>query len=371
MKGAVAALLLGVIVALGIGEVALRLYNPIELRLRGTRIVLPTNTSSVLHLEQARKLESPIRVSRNSLGFRGREPPRPFDAALSILAIGGSTTECRLLSDEHTWPAVLERRLAARVPRLWLNNAGLDGHSTYGHLMLLQQVVAPLRPRYALFLIGVNDVGRDDLNDFDRAMLLERRGVGDRVVAASELLSTAQVLLRSLRAAREDRGHKWELDLARAARRRRGIPPDVEETLLREHGAGAVPAYARRVEALILASRAAGIEPMLITQPALWGDETDPATGIPLGTIASGQWNAAVRWRLLELYNATTRRAGGEHGVLVIDLATALSKDSRLFYDWVHFTRDGARRVADVIQGELLPFLVRRGDVQAERPAAP
>lgn len=370
MKGAVAALVAGMIVALGIAEVALRLYNPIELRLRGTRIVLPTTTRSVLHLEHARQLASPVRVSRNSLGFRGPEPPRPFTPAVSLLTIGGSTTECRLLSDDETWPAVLAQRLAPRVPHLWLNNAGLDGHSTYGHLMLLQQVVAPLHPRYALFLIGVNDVGRDDLNDFDRTMLLEQRGLGARVVAASELLSTAQVLLRSLRAAREGRGHKWELDLTRAARRRRELAPDAEATMLGEHRAG-VAAYARRVETLIQAARAAGIEPVLITQPALWGDGADAATGIPLGTIVSGRSNAAARWRVLELYNAATRRAGTEHGVLVIDLAAALPKDSRLFYDWVHFTADGAQRVADIIQEALVPLLVERGDAPSDGAAAP
>jgi lysophospholipase L1-like esterase len=370
MKGAALALGVGVLVALGIAEVALRLYNPIELRLRGTRIVLPTNTHSVLWLDNARQLASPIRMSRNSLGFRGPEPPVPFADAVSILAVGGSTTECRLLSDEETWPAVLERRLAPHVPRLWLDNAGLDGHSTYGHLELLQQVIAPLGPRYALFLVGANDVGRDDLNDFDQRMLLERRSLGDRLIAASELLSTVQVLARSLRAAREDRGHKWELDLASAARRRRDVPPDAEATLQRERQVGALPAYARRLEALVLASRAAGIEPVLITQPALWGEGSDPATGIALDTIASGRWNAGVRWRLLELYNSATRRVGAAHDVLVIDLATAMPKDSRLFYDWVHYTAAGARRVAEIVERDLLPFLGRRGDAPATAPGA-
>jgi lysophospholipase L1-like esterase len=370
MRGAALALGFGVLVALVIAEVGLRLYNPIELRLRGTRIVLPTNTHTVLRLENARQLASPIRMSRNSLGFRGPEPPSPFDAAVSILAIGGSTTECRLLSDDETWPAVLERRLAPRVPRLWLDNAGLDGHSTYGHLELLQQVVAPLRPRYALFLIGVNDVGRDDLNDFDDRMLLAQRSVGDRLTAASELLSTIQVLSRSLRAAREERGHKWELDLARAAERRRDVPPEVEATLLREHESRGVPAYAGRVDALVRTARAAGIEPVLITHPALWGEGADAASGIPIDTIAAGRWNAGVRWRVLERYNAETRRVGAAHDVLVIDLASAMPKDSRLFYDWVHYTAAGARHVAEVVERHLLPFLIRRGDAPAEQPAA-
>src|SRR5262249_12359888 len=78
MKVAALALGFGVLVAFVVAEVALRLYNPIELRLRSTRIVLPTHTRTVLHLHNARQLGSPIHMPRNSLGFRGPEPPHPF-----------------------------------------------------------------------------------------------------------------------------------------------------------------------------------------------------------------------------------------------------------------------------------------------------
>jgi hypothetical protein len=73
------------------------------------------------------RLDPVVHVTRNSLGFRGPEPPRDFERYLSIVTIGGSTTECRLLSDGKTWPDALARKLAEISPNIWLNNAGSMG----------------------------------------------------------------------------------------------------------------------------------------------------------------------------------------------------------------------------------------------------
>ena len=46
---------------------------------------------------------------------------------------------------------------------MWVNNAGLDGATTYRHLILMEDYVAQLRPKVVLFLIGINDVGAGNL----------------------------------------------------------------------------------------------------------------------------------------------------------------------------------------------------------------
>ena len=43
------------------------------------------------------------------------------------------------------------------------NNAGLDGATTYRHLILMEDYVVTLRPKVVLFLIGINDVGAGNL----------------------------------------------------------------------------------------------------------------------------------------------------------------------------------------------------------------
>jgi hypothetical protein len=55
--------------------------------------------------------------------------------------------------------------------------------------------------------------------------------------------------------------------------------------------------------------------------------------------------HGALAWNLLELYNEAVREIGRERWVLVIDLARRIPKDSRLFYDFVHFNNDGSAAV--------------------------
>ncbi len=107
---------------------------------------------------------------------------------------------------------------------------------------------------------------------------------------------------------------------------------------------------------------------MLVTQPALFGPVVDDVTGVDLGLIAMGdhgwntgrKWNGAMAWRMFERYNDVTRDLGHERGVPVIDLAKLLPKSSRLYYDTLHFSAEGADVVAGVVARELCPILAER-----------
>src|SRR6266700_5621023 len=81
-------------------ELGLRVYNPFHFRVKGNKIVLTANRVELYH-GSSPKFEKLITVTRNSLGFRGPDPPENRDATLSVIAVGGSTTECRSLSDQR------------------------------------------------------------------------------------------------------------------------------------------------------------------------------------------------------------------------------------------------------------------------------
>lgn len=126
-------LLCGLIAALIIAEVVLNLYNPFSWRLRGNKIILQTDEVKVVrNEEQIPNLDSVIVHTRNSLGFRGANPPADLSKSLSIVTVGGSTTECYYLSDNKTWPALLGERLASSFDRFWINIGGLDGPQPTG-----------------------------------------------------------------------------------------------------------------------------------------------------------------------------------------------------------------------------------------------
>src|SRR5262249_42824454 len=156
----------------------LRLYNPLPFRVHGDRIVLPANQAYTFDNRSAHKLDPITHHTKNSIGFRGPEPPRDLANRHTILTIGGSTTECLFLSAGRTGTDGLARELATRWPDIWINNAGLDGQSTYGHLVLVRDFVVNLRPKVAVFLVGTNDVGLDRSTTFDASLEPARRSFG-------------------------------------------------------------------------------------------------------------------------------------------------------------------------------------------------
>ena len=350
----------GCLVALLVAEVFLRAYSPLGLRLWGDLIVLPRNQRQVLRNTVNPRLPPTILYSRNSLGLRGPEPPASFSTALTVVAVGGSTTESRYQSDGDTWPDRVGQALSPHFRDLWLDNAGLDGHSTFGHLLLLQQYLVPLRPRVLVFLVGINDVGReapkrvDGPGDSDRASWLTR------LARRSALAATLQNLGRTddARAARlfvfGDLNLRRLPHLTYSGRR--------PEKALREHQESYVPGYRDRLTAIVRTCRQARILPVLVTQPALYGPVVDDRTGVNLGTMVVNEkekLNGELSWQILELYNDATRDVGGALGVPVIELAHTLPKSSRLFYDFVHYTDEGSRQVASIVAPALCRILAQ------------
>jgi lysophospholipase L1-like esterase len=351
-------------------EACLRVYNPLPFRIKGETIVLPVKQVYQFDNRRAHKLDPVTHHTKNSLGFRGPDPPRDFDRRLTILTIGGSTTESLFLSDGKTWTDQLSRRLTAALPDVWVNNAGLDGQSTYGHVVLLRSAVVTLRPKVALFLVGTNDVALDRANTYDSALtsfgsrLARLRAV---IVDHSAVASLVQNLGRAVSARQRGFGHA-EVDPATA-------PHLVLDERVIRHTLGEQPpylaAYRERLRQIVDLCRTNQIEAVFITQPALFGDTVDPATGVNLATVqVNGRGNGTLEWQLLEMYNDVTREVGRDRGVLVVDLAREMPKDSRFFYDFLHFTNEGSIVVGDIVSRHVCPHLASRFGLAASCEAA-
>ena len=356
-------ILLSLIFALSICEITLRFYNPFGFRIKGDNIVLPVNKTEILHHGKCTKIDALVVHHNNSLGFKGPEPPKDFADWLTVVAVGGSTTECLEITDK-TWPDRLGVMLQPDFKKLWLNNAGFCGHSTYGHYILMHNFIAKLKPKVAVFLIGINEVGVSNPREFDTRMTtnLSFRSM-DKFLASlayrSEVASVTLNLYRyffpkSVQAiGQRDMG---ELDLTKLPKLE--LTAAEKAAILKTHAEKFVPAYEVRLRRLLQVTRENGILPVLLTQPVVYGPIVDPATGIDLGKIvvANGM-NGEVGWQVLELYNDVTRRVGAEAGILVIDEARQMPKDSRYYYDLMHFSNAGAEKFAEIAARGLSPYL--------------
>ena len=350
----------GILAGLLLCELALRIYNPSPAAVRNGHLILPANQKKVFSNTWISKLDTKIFYSRNSLGFRGPEPPAEISNLMSVITVGGSTTECKFLSDSCTWPARLYQRLHKEHPDFWLNNAGIDGHTTFGHLLLVKEYILKIKPKYILLMTGVNDVELDQPDEFDRMSEKKINTSSARMLlkslAGHTELGRAFLNYFQLRAAsRKGLAHR-EIDF------RKLVDNPLADSIMNLRLKAQLPyltGYGKRVDSLVRLCQQAGITPILVTQPSLYGVYTDPATGVTVG----GNWfandpngeNCRLMESVLESYNDVLRSFSGR--VPVIDLSRQMPKNSAFFYDFTHFTNAGASQAAAILDIELRNIL--------------
>lgn len=341
-------------------EIGLRIYNPFHFRLKGDRIVLPANQKQIITNRINPKLDPVVVNTRNSLGLRGPElPDTTGGGLLKVITIGGSTTECHFLNDDRTWPYLLGVKLSDSLSGCWLDNAGLDGHSTFGHIVLLNGIVKQLRPSVVIFLTGINDVENDGPTFHDR--LNTRGAVADwrhYIFENSEVLNLALNLVRG-----------WRAQKFNNTTNENFVPDSVQrrplaDTVVQRRLAAQKPyleAYRDRLQQLVDTCLAWHILPVLMTQPNLFGVGKDPVTHADLELYPTDpkdrDMNGRLIWEMLEQYNDVVRAVCAERGATLIDLARMMPKNSVYYYDMSHFTNAGAMLVAQLVAGRLMPVL--------------
>lgn len=356
------AILLGVLISFILLEGLLRIFQPIEYRVKGHKLKLPRDKKYQFTNDKTDKLDRVIATSRNHLGFRGEMPPKNFAAYVTIITVGGSTTACETISDGKTWCDILAEKLTAELGPVWLGNAGLDGTSTYGHLVMMEDYLIKMRPKVVLFLVGANDIGLGAYSDRDLDFMKKpvagfMASLMERLINESEVLGYAINFYRYAKARRHGLIHQI-FDFAKLPPT--DLPQATVAALLQSHQESYLKPFKERLTRLMEISRENSIEPVLITQPSVFGEVIDPATGADLGRASTYALNGKTLWQLLELYNDAVRTTALKQGVLLIDLAREMPKSSAYFYDTYHFTNAGCVQAADILAKTLEPFLEKR-----------
>jgi lysophospholipase L1-like esterase len=325
----------------------------------GSRIVRPN--PAIFH-----GLSPEITFTVDQFGFRSARPVTLEKPAgtIRIMAVGGSTTENNLLDDREVWTELLHQRLFGQRAGVEVINTARSGDNTRDHIALLSQVLVAFHPDVALFLVGVNDLELQMKPDYS-SLRNDRRsfaGDGSRVpfltfvkVWACDWWHFARLAIWSIRGSMttdekgnpvEDTTGAWVAMKREELRRLPVRNVDVSRWPGQE--------YEQNLRTLIGVSRVHHIEPVLMTQPAIWG-------------APPGEWERTLwvhphpdfrvtpdqLWKLLESFNDVTRRVGSENDVKVIDLARLLPKTADMFVDDDHYTVAGQQRIAAIIESEL------------------
>lgn len=331
------AIFFGILFAFFLCEIVLRIYNPFQSRVRGNEIILKSNYKRKSVIDPPIKgLDPIVYYSSNSIGFRGPEPPKDWNQNTTIVTVGGSTTECSLLSNDSTWPAKLYNKLKPNVPNLWLNNAGMDGCSSYGHMILMRDYVVKLKPNYVIFLVGINDLVKSSFTNEDGFLINRPEAWWRKLLKKSELITTISNIYEALKSQKANVSHgsnpndykNNDLNVADSSVR------ITTELKLKK----CLPEYTERLSNLISICKSNGIKPIFVTQPKF--DDS-----------------LAYSWKVMLAYNDAMLALCKKENVLCIDLGREMPKEIDFFYDQIHYTNKGTEKIAEILTPQILNYI--------------
>ena len=322
----------------------------------------------------------------NSDGIRGDDfSPRD---GYRILAIGGSTTECLYLDQSETWPQLLQDKLNVERPdgQVWVGNIGTAGRTTREHVLQTTYLLPQLPDIDAIILLlGINDfilrAGTDSA--LYTPNYLSIPGMQEQLLkSAFDTIPTQgpdstpyyrqSTTLRTISRIREVQARLTEAkaisiedDAGETTLKRRKLRQEATlEDELFDLNPGLLE-YTNNINTIVDIAEEYDVRVILMTQPTMWRPDLTPEekelllfgwshqTGVYYTVEALLEGITAYNEQLLMICEA--------RGVECIDLATALPKDTTVFYDDVHFNERGADLVAETITDYLLeeaPFSV-------------
>lgn len=352
------ALFTGLLLALVVAEIFLRIYNPFPATVKGDKILLRANTKIVYSKPDTDGTMIEHTVTTNKLGFRGENLPENPNEYFKIITIGGSTTQCLYSSDSTTWTAYLEKNLKPYIKNLWMNNAGLAGHTTYGHKILLEDYVIKLKPDVAVFLFGVNDIGvvKDSAVFSLYAQNNENRFLKcfKTTLYKSEAVGVAVNLYRYFKANKQSLKYDYSFDIKTAPHITLN---SAESDKIYTENIACLPDYISRVNSIADMCLANKITPVFVTQPSLYADTIDTSTGVNLATVKVGNRSGLWCYNLLEAYNNAMRKVAGEKKIFLVELAQHLPHDSKYYYDFIHYNDEGNKKIAEIMSAQLKEYL--------------
>jgi|SRR6266540_6239651 len=270
---------------------------------------------------------------------------------VKLVTLGGSTTDQRFITEGETWQDVV-----AALTGIPVANAGIDGMSSTGHLMALQEwlhQIPGLRARTYLHYIGVNDAwlpGELVPSDQSGASSWTTRLRLRSAIIQAAARSWARI--RGAEEVRHGRVAPHQLD---------GLQPTKAEVDRQQIHDFVETRYKPNLRRLIDLHHANGERAIFISQPhhpAVVLHRGDDVFMIP--PLVTERWAVAIGIINAATEDVCRRRVDA---CRFIDVAGKVGFEQEDFYDSVHVTPAGARKLGAYLAKELMGL--------AETDAAP
>ncbi|MEE8523933.1 MAG: SGNH/GDSL hydrolase family protein [Thermoanaerobaculia bacterium] len=287
-----------------------------------------------------------VTVRLNELGMRGPPIAEPAPAhALTVVFLGGSTTENYAFDRRDTFPELIGEQVSAGLGRpLRIFNAGMSAATTSVSLGRLQHQVLDLEPSLIVVMHGINDL----VSGFHPHFRRDGRHLTRPALAGTMPRSYLLDWIRRRRARQVDGTS-------------RRVPFDAWDDF------AALDVFARNLRSMAAVAGAHEIPILFLTQATMYRQQ--PLPGDEERLLMAARWfhdfethpDVPSLARGMGAFNAATLRVAAEDGDHAYDLAAVLPQSVDLIFDDCHFTQAGNRRVA----AELSPVVE---DILKNRP---
>ncbi|MBL7916387.1 MAG: SGNH/GDSL hydrolase family protein [Bacteroidia bacterium] len=297
-----------------------------------------------------------VTYTRDKYGLRMSGKSEPGFA--EILTVGGSTTDQRYLSDGLTWQDAMHAELSKSGLQLTIANAGIDGQSTFGHLKNFEiwfPLIPELKPKYVMFYIGINDF-YIDAEKWAEITDIENTGFKSEIKNKSVIYNTVRKIKGALNS-RVVRVSHSKIDFSKLTYTTK---PLLDSSRYRSILGERLTGYKARIEKLALLAQKMGAVPVFISQPCRKYRILD--NGTIEGTTETENYgdvklNGVDYFYMLSIMNEMIKQVCEEGHYPFIEFTPKTIWADSDFYDYVHTTPSGAKKVGIEMAKSMLPIL--------------
>ena len=272
-------------------------------------------------------------------------------------------TENFHFDDSKTWSQLFANKFSRKLDRkLWVNNAGLDGHSSFGHIKLIEDYIVKIQPDVIILLIGANDVGLNKENSYDlvydfsldtiftaESQSYLVRNLGSFLATKSEFFSLLLNLYRYY--VKTEFNHMYDKDNTSYLKidyqnntDNNNIYPFSdfinESKSLKDN---LLPQYSERIVKIISLSNKYNFKLIFMTQPTIHGIEAE-------NNLYNQQISIGDQFYLnLEIYNDELRKITKNYKVDLIDLSLIMPKNENFYVDSIHHSAAGLEFISNTV----------------------
>ena len=355
-------------VAFVVAELLARLW----LSKRGRYFVFKPGTTTLMQVDKETFPDLPpkVRFAINEAGERGGTPPRTWKDTYRVLVAGGSAAECYLLDQEASWPQVLQANLQPRASELGATRVHVGSISR--SLVPCECIATMLRhslPSYERLDLVVLMVGASDVVNWleqKTPATLERgqMGIGRSFDVHPEGpfgWTLATLALRRI-------ASFWYHRLGRPIEHREGAGKTIGKNRLMRANAreilDEVPDPTPMAEYfetcfrdMVTVAKDQAKRVLVVRQPWL-AKEFTPEEQARLWNFGAGRpyveevttyYAHHVVDSLMQRLDSAQVRVCGELEVEHLDLMPHLERSFDTYYDFLHLTPKGSKRVGELI----------------------